>query len=81
MFNADAELLDYEAAMAELKISRNTLYRWVAAGRIAAIKHGRHSYIERAEIDAYWARQRDEALKARAARARAHRPRRAAPAA
>lgn len=73
MFSADTELLTYDQAMTELRIARTTLYRWVSEGRIAAIKHGRHSYIERAEIDGYWQRQRDEALQKRTARARTRR--------
>lgn len=70
MFDAE-ELLTYAEAAEALRVSRATLFRMVSEGRLAAIKHANRSYIERREIADYFDRLRAEAVKARAARARA----------
>lgn len=69
MVNRD-DLLDVHTAAAELDISRSKLYRLIADGELAAIQHGRRRFVERQEIEAYWARRRDEAHKTRAHRAK-----------
>lgn len=61
-----------EAALA-LGVSERTLWRLIYDGKLAALPHGRRAWIERNEIDDYFARQRAEASKLREQRAKAKR--------
>lgn len=76
----DTERLTVDQARARLNnISRATLFRYIAAGRIAARKIGRRTWITEAEIRDFHAREDAEAARQRAARAKeARRKRRAA---
>ncbi|MGH3836934.1 MAG: helix-turn-helix domain-containing protein [Pseudonocardiaceae bacterium] len=65
-----ADLLPIEDAADLLDVSVPTMYRMVANGKIAAIKHGGKSWIEPGEINDYLGRLRAEAAKRRAERAR-----------
>lgn len=59
----------------ELGVVRRTLERWIADGQIAALKIGHHTFIERSELDDFYARARADAARARSARAKAARKR------
>lgn len=69
--NPLAGLLSWEDAAARLQISPATLYRMVADGDIAAIKHAGKRWIEEEELIDYRVRKRNEASKTRSQRARA----------
>ena len=71
-----AQLLAMEDAAVRLKVHKNTLYRMIRAGKIAAIKHGNQMWIEHAEMEDYFARQRAEGQKLRVALAKRARQRR-----
>lgn len=64
------DLLDLNDAAEALGVGRSMLYRMIAEGELAAIKHGRRQFVEREEIAAYWERRRDEANRLRAVRAK-----------
>lgn len=66
-------LLSVQATAQVLGVSVNTVYRMIEDGRIAAIAHGRKSWIDRDAITDYWARIKDESAKRRDTRAKATR--------
>lgn len=65
--------IDHAATL--LNVSRRTLERWIADGRIAALKIGHRTLIEQAELDDFYARARADATRKRYTRARAARKR------
>lgn len=65
-----SDLLTLEQAAHLLAVARTRVYKLIRMGELAAIKHGRHRFIPRDEIDAYWERQRDQAQKVRLCRAK-----------
>jgi excisionase family DNA binding protein len=74
----DPERLNVDQTCARLKISRATLFRYVAAGRIAARKIGQRTWISESEIQDFYAREDAEAARERAARAKEQRRKRRA---
>lgn len=64
-----------DTAAALLHVSRRTLERWIADGRIAALKIGHRTLIEQPELDDFYARARAEAARKRFNRAKAARKR------
>jgi len=66
-----AGLLTVSATAKALIVSENTVYRLIAKGRLAALKHGRKTLIDPAELDDYVARLRADAARRRELRARA----------
>jgi excisionase family DNA binding protein len=64
-------LLSVTAAGKVLDVSNPTIYRLISHGKLAALRHGGRTWIERAEITDYFARERAEASKRRAERAKA----------
>jgi excisionase family DNA binding protein len=69
-FDIGTDLLPLADAARVLKISRATLFRYLRQGRIASIEHGGRRFIERAEIEDYFARCRADGRKQRNERAR-----------
>lgn len=71
-----AELLAVPVAAARaLRVSERSVYRMITDGELAALKHGGKLWIEPDEITDYFARQRADAAKLRADRAKAARNR------
>ncbi|MGH3978433.1 MAG: helix-turn-helix domain-containing protein [Pseudonocardiaceae bacterium] len=64
------DLLNIDQAAEILDVSRATVQRMIAEGRLAALHHAGKRWVERAEIDDYFARQRAAAAQDRATRAR-----------
>lgn len=58
-----------EAAKA-LMVSRRTVYRYIAEGKLATFKHAGRNYVEAGQIDDYFARLLGPADKDRALRAK-----------
>jgi excisionase family DNA binding protein len=69
-FDIGTDLLPLTDAARVLKISRATLFRYLRQGRLASIEHGGRRFIERAEIQDYFARRSAEGRKQRHERAR-----------
>ena len=69
-FDIGTDLLPLADAARVLKISRATLFRYLRQGRIASIEHGGRRFIERSEIQDYFARRSAEGRKQRHERAR-----------
>jgi excisionase family DNA binding protein len=59
--------LTIHEATGVLGVHRRTLYRYIKRGLIASFKHAGRTYINRSEIDAYFARLQMEGDKYRAA--------------
>lgn len=72
--NPLADLLSIRAAGEVMELSDNSIYRLISDGKLAALRHGGKSWIERVEITDYFARLKSEAGKRRAERAKARRP-------
>lgn len=72
-YNPDEELLSLAAAAAALRIAPRTLREWIADGKLAGLKVGRQMFVEGRELDDYFARQRAEAGRRRAAASKATR--------
>ena len=49
----DADLLDMDQAIAALKTTRSTFYRWLRSGRIRGMKAGRQWRFERSDIERF----------------------------
>lgn len=69
-YNPLAGLLTVADAAKALGVSDNSVYRLVTDGKLAALRHGGKSWIERDEINDYFTRQRAEAAKVRDQRAK-----------
>ena len=74
-YDPATELLSYDQVAARLRGSKRTLERYVRDGLIASIKIGARCAIERCELDDFFARERAEASRRRAGRAKAARKR------
>lgn len=69
------DLLDLDQVAVELRVSRRTVERNIADGQIAAFKIRTRVYVERTELNDFMSRQRAEARRTRATRAKAARRR------
>jgi len=45
------ELLDLREAAKQLRITRATLYRWMAVGKVGSVRFGGYRAIPRAEVE------------------------------
>ncbi len=54
------DALSWDDAAREIGISRMTLWRWVKAGKVIAVKLGHYKFIPRSEVDRMKIRARAE---------------------
>jgi excisionase family DNA binding protein len=65
---AQRGLLNVKATAEALSVSRATVWRLIRDGRLAAFHHGGKVWVDRAEIDDYFARLRADGAKLARAR-------------
>ena len=63
-------LLSIQETARLLEVNANSVYKLITSGKLASLRHGGKSWIEPAEIVDYFARERAEASKLRAQRAK-----------